>query len=163
MYSQRASRAVMCCAARMKSSLRQQVRNQSQSSSSHVNVRSLSLAANAWQQQMALREDPLPDNIISWATAGQESLRVEFGDGSVHEMPYAWLRNRCRCSKCSGAESGFMESSREEVRPEIIQRMQCGLVVDWSDGHISRYTADWLRSADFIPPVYSIHTYAEAT
>lgn len=170
MYSQRTSRVLTSCAAAMKNNVRQQMRQQSQSSSSHMNHRSLSFVTNAWQDQMALREHPLPDNNIVWATAGQESLRVEFGDGTVNELPYQLLRKRCRCSICTGTGSGTVtvendfkgDVAMNKIHPEIIQRREDGcLIVDWTDGHISRYTADWLRSADFVPSAHSIHNYNE--
>ncbi|XP_066969026.1 gamma-butyrobetaine dioxygenase-like [Macrobrachium rosenbergii] len=160
----RTSRTMLACAAALKKGLSQQVRLKSHATSSHINARSLSLASNAWQQ-LALKEEPIPDHAVAWASTERGFLRVEFGDGTFSDMPYAWLRNRCKCSQCSRFLSldSYVGETDHDVHPEIIQRTESGLVIDWSDGHISKYSADWLRSAIFIPPYCDVHTYAEAT
>ncbi|KAK7077202.1 hypothetical protein SK128_000252 [Halocaridina rubra] len=165
MNTQRASRLLVSYISTMKSNMRLVRHKSQQACTGHMNARNLSLASNA-RQQVAFAEESLPDSVIAWATAGKETLRVEFGDGSVNEMPYHFLRSNCRCSKCTRSLTGsnIMTNHQTEIQPEIIQRRDYGLVVDWSDGHISRYTADWLRAAEFVNAhAYNMHTYAEAT
>ncbi|XP_071530349.1 gamma-butyrobetaine dioxygenase-like isoform X2 [Panulirus ornatus] len=106
--------------------------------------RSLSLAAAA-RQQLATMEAPRPGSGVVSASTGSQALHVKFCDGRTSEIPYAWLRDNCQCHRCS-SERGLGNNEFEvAAHPEIIQSNVFGVVVDWSDGHISKYPGEWLH------------------
>lgn len=94
------------------------------------------------------------------AVTGDKSLRIKFSDGSAREVPYTWLRDNCRCHACSGTlASGNLHS---EVYPEIIQSNEFGVVVDWSDGHISKYSGLWLHDHTLMSPPRTLNRILHA-
>merc|ERR1712212_1041836 len=99
-------------------------------------------------------EAPLPGTGVVTAITSDSSLRVRFTDGSAREIPYSWLRHNCRCHKCLPRDAAGVFSSENlnmEVHPEIIQSNEFGVVVDWSDGHISKYPGVWLHDNAIMP------------
>lgn len=148
MASQRYTRALLSGAAAIRNVAHQQVRYNSQVC---MHSRSLSLAAAA-RNQLAVLEAPLPGTGVVAAVTGDKCLRVKFTDGSAREIPYSWLRENCRCRNCSGT----IASAAAEVYPEIIQSNEFGVVVDWSDGHISKYPGLWLHDHTLMSPPHTL-------
>lgn len=156
MSSQRYTKALLSGATAFRSVARQQVRHNSQVC---MHSRSLSLAAAA-RNQLAVLEAPLPGTGVVAAVTGDKSLRIKFSDGSAREVPYTWLRDNCRCHACSGTlASGNLHS---EVYPEIIQSNEFGVVVDWSDGHISKYSGLWLHDHTLMSPPRTLNRILHA-
>lgn len=140
MSLQRCSRALLTGAAVLRTVSCQQIRHKSQVC---THTRSLNLAAAA----KTLLEPPPAGTAVVGTVTGTDTLRVGFSDGSAREINYTWLRGNCRCHSClRGATEGRLASGEQspEVHPEIIQSNVHGIVVDWSDGHISKYPGQWL-------------------
>lgn len=109
--------------------------------------RSLTLAAAA-RQQMAFQEAPRPGNGVTAATTGSDALHLQFCDGKNIVIPYDFLRDNCKCHRCRTHQTSPIHSEFQvEAHPEIIQSNVLGVVIDWSDGHISKYSGEWLHQA----------------
>ncbi|XP_037786963.1 trimethyllysine dioxygenase-like [Penaeus monodon] len=140
MSLQRCSRALLSGATVLRSVSCQQIRRKSQIC---THTRSLNLAAAA----KTLLEPPPAGTAVVGTVTGTNTLRVGFSDGSAKEIPYTWLRGNCRCHRClRGDTEGRLASGEQstEIHPEIVQSNVHGIVVDWSDGHISKYPGLWL-------------------
>ncbi|XP_045604656.1 gamma-butyrobetaine dioxygenase [Procambarus clarkii] len=146
MSSQRYARALLSGAATLKNVAGFQARRQT-----HLcaHSRSLTLAAAA-RHQLARAEAPRPGSGVVTASTGSDALQITFCDGRTREIPYVWLRDNCQCHKCSSCRGLSAEGNREfqvVAYPEIIQSNVFGVVVDWNDGHISKYPGEWLHQA----------------
>lgn len=108
--------------------------------------RSLTLAAAA-RHQLARAEAPHPGSGVVAALTGSDALQVTFCDGRTSEIPYAWLRDNCQCHKCASCRGLATHVNEFQVvaLPDIIQSNVFGVVVDWNDGHISKYPGKWLH------------------
>ncbi|KAG7159771.1 gamma-butyrobetaine dioxygenase-like [Homarus americanus] len=144
MSSQRYARALLSGAAALRNTaVYQGQRNTHRCAHS----RSLTLATAA-RQQLASAEAPRPGSGVISASTGSDALQITFCDGRRSEIPYSWLRDNCQCHKCSSCTSLTQPVNTEfelGAHPEIIQSNVFGVVVDWSDGHISKYPGEWLH------------------
>lgn len=82
---------------------------------------------------------------------GPEGLSVEYANGRRSLFHSIWLRDNCRCDAC-----GMPETGRRTLRltgldlSVVATRAVIGrddtLEIDWSDGHRSRFTGEWLKT-----------------
>ncbi|XP_042238631.1 gamma-butyrobetaine dioxygenase-like isoform X1 [Homarus americanus] len=162
MSCQRYSRLVLSGAAAMRTVTHQQVRR----NCNNCNKRGLSLVSCA-RQQVTIKESPVSGAARSPALKGitpsashlvaslpdQEGLNVKFGDGSASQMPYVWLRDNCQCSKCYNpvalGRSFLLEDLDVNVHATKVQESEDGVEIEWSDGHSSQFTAEWLYDRAF--------------
>nr|XP_045604657.1 gamma-butyrobetaine dioxygenase-like [Procambarus clarkii] len=154
MFSQRYYRFLLSTAAALKCVARQQVRGKSGGCSSCSVQRGLSLAADA-RQQLALKcQTHSRSSVVSWVLE-RECLKVRFGDGSASQMPYVWLRDNCQCPECYNAvalgRNFLLDDLDIEVHPIEVQDSDGGVKINWSDGHRSEYTGEWLQDRAFTP------------
>ncbi|MGB3185794.1 MAG: TauD/TfdA family dioxygenase [Ornithinimicrobium sp.] len=75
-------------------------------------------------------------------------------DGVEMYFHYVWLRDNCWCAECRVAQSAerrlFTAHIADHIEPSYAaQHDDQGLVVQWSDGHSSTYSAQWLRTHDY--------------
>ncbi len=75
-------------------------------------------------------------------------------DGAERSFHYVWLRDNCWCAQCKVAQSGerslFTASIDDQIVPEHVEQdVAQSLLVQWSDGHRSTYSAQWLRRYDY--------------
>jgi alpha-ketoglutarate-dependent taurine dioxygenase len=80
-------------------------------------------------------------------------LGVPIGD-DVARFHYVWLRDNCWCSECRVAQTQERRLYTADVPPDITARESSiddngTLRVRWSDGHVSAYSAAWLRTHDY--------------
>ncbi|XP_050734556.1 gamma-butyrobetaine dioxygenase-like [Eriocheir sinensis] len=144
MSSSRYARVLLSGAAVIRNTARLQTRRQSHTC---AHSRSLTLAAAARQQQ-AFEEAVHPGSGVMTATTGSDALHLQFLDGRTSAIPYSFLRDHCRCRRCRSLLTPSINSHfQPAVHPEIIQSNVLGVVIDWSDGHISKYSGEWLHNA----------------
>ena len=79
------------------------------------------------------------------------SVSVEGAEVRCH---YVWLRDNCWCAECRVAQTQERKLVTASIRPDIapasVTRDDDGtLRVAWNDGHVSAYTAAWLRTHDY--------------
>jgi gamma-butyrobetaine dioxygenase len=79
------------------------------------------------------------------------SLPVETAEVRCH---YVWLRDNCWCAECRVAQTQERKLVTASIRPDIAPKFVSldgdgTLRVMWNDGHVSAYTAAWLRRHDY--------------
>jgi gamma-butyrobetaine dioxygenase len=86
------------------------------------------------------------------ATAYQRDA-VEFAqaDGTTQPLPLYWLRDNCQCNLCRHPGNGQKLYEITDLPADLGAQVSGGLDdggldVRWSDGHRSRYPAQWLRA-----------------
>lgn len=119
-------------------------------------TRRLSLAAQARQQDLAARRQPVIATSVLHTQMVNDAIRVEFADGSTSDLPHLWLRDNCQCDKCfSKSAEGRLTSLKYldlNTHPVDVQENQNGsITVEWNDGHISDFTGEWLHHRAFNP------------
>ena len=77
-------------------------------------------------------------------------VAVLWADGHESRFPGIWLLNACICARCGSTESAVRHTllTEQPDHPEIAgadRDPEGSLVVDWGDGHVSRYDPAWLR------------------
>ena len=80
----------------------------------------------------------------------ESRLRITWADGHVSEYPGIWLINACDCETCGSTQSAvrhrLLTSVPARPRPQSVDLDQENrIVVDWGEGHQSRFDARWLR------------------
>ncbi|WP_137819374.1 gamma-butyrobetaine dioxygenase [Pseudomonas sp. 2FG] len=80
-----------------------------------------------------------------------ERLDVVWSDGRVSPFHHQWLRDNCPCSSCvyrvTREQVLEIVDVPEELRPQRTRIDDQGhLLVDWQDGHRSRFHPGWLRA-----------------
>lgn len=84
------------------------------------------------------------------ARAEADVLVVQWADGSDSRFHWIWLRDACRCSACGAYEKGFRTSKvsdiPDDITAEAVRIDGADVIVDWPDGHESRYAGSWLLS-----------------
>ncbi|KAG0716172.1 hypothetical protein GWK47_010386 [Chionoecetes opilio] len=142
--SQRCVRALLSGAVALRNTARLQVSRQSHTC---AHSRSLNLAAAA-RQQLVYEDVGRAGSGVMTATTGTDALHLQFYDGRASSIPYSFLRDHCKCQKCRAHLANTMHSDFQPgAHPEIIQSNMLGVVIDWSDGHISKYSGEWLHDA----------------
>ncbi len=91
--------------------------------------------------------------ITSTVLLADRYLTVGVG-GTERHFHYVWLRDNCWCDECKVPQTAerrlFTADIPSDIRPvSAHQDEQKRLMVDWSDGHSSSYTAEWLRAHDY--------------
>lgn len=99
--------------------------------------------------------DPKAKPLKIQRLADTQSLRIEWADGHLCEMPYDYLRRWCPCAACNHSRSEADKGLRivtEEPPAESLQIDEIGLVgtyavsLVWSDGHDTGiYTFRFMR------------------
>jgi DUF971 family protein len=83
-----------------------------------------------------------------------DTLTIKWSDGHFSAYPYRYLRDKCPCATCSGAESPaspapapFPILGAKPLKPERAELVgRYALQVYWSDGHSTGiYSFDFLR------------------
>ena len=81
-----------------------------------------------------------PKNIR--AISDQRLLEITWHDGSIHRLPFRFLRCECPCAGCVDEMTGLLrldvEAVPDDVRPTAISFSgNYALKIIWSDGHDS--------------------------
>ncbi|XP_063867001.1 gamma-butyrobetaine dioxygenase-like isoform X1 [Scylla paramamosain] len=123
--------------------------------------RGVSLAAAAYQQAAA-RQHEAPACSVASAVAKDDILTVKFGNGTEGQLPFVWLRDNCQCPQCFSVEALgrklLMDDLDIDVHPtKVQQESDSGLTVEWSDGHMGEYPAQWLKERAFTPTARALH------
>jgi gamma-butyrobetaine dioxygenase len=82
-----------------------------------------------------------------------DHLSVPVGADEV-QFHYVWLRDNCWCVECRVAQTQERRLYTADVPPDITARGSSiddegTLRIRWSDGHVSAYSAAWLRTHDY--------------
>ncbi|MGH8355655.1 MAG: gamma-butyrobetaine dioxygenase [Pseudomonas sp.] len=82
---------------------------------------------------------------------GPDRLEAVWSDGRVSPFHHQWLRDNCPCSRCvySVTREQVLEivDVPEELHPQRTRLDEQGhLLIDWQDGHRSRFHPGWLRA-----------------
>jgi gamma-butyrobetaine dioxygenase len=80
-----------------------------------------------------------------------DRLETVWSDGRVSPFHHQWLRDNCPCSHCvyTVTREQVLEivDVAEEMHPQRTRLDEQGhLLIDWQDGHHSRFHPDWLRA-----------------
>ena len=85
------------------------------------------------------------------ALVADEAVTATWQDGASIPMPFLWLRHNCDCASCVVQQTGEkryqITAAPADLRPAtaaVDAAADC-LVVDWPDGHRSRYRSAMLR------------------
>ncbi|XP_002736275.1 gamma-butyrobetaine dioxygenase-like [Saccoglossus kowalevskii] len=95
-----------------------------------------------------LQPGPMIDSVEK--SEPDRQLRVQWNDGSEFSYPYVWLRDNCLCPSCYHAQGKqrllTMAELDIDVQPSTISMStdRKGVTVDWSDGHQSTFSTDWM-------------------
>lgn len=99
--------------------------------------------------------DPKAKPLKIQRLADEQTLRIEWADGHLCEIPYQYLRRCCPCAACNHARSEAEKGLRivtEEAPAQSLQIEEISLVgtyavsLAWSDGHDTGiYTFRFMR------------------
>ncbi len=83
-------------------------------------------------------------------------LAVRVGDDVVR-FHYVWLRDNCWCSECKVPQTQERQLYTAHIPVGIAPRSASldgdgTLRIEWSDSHVSAYSAAWLRTYDYSEP-----------
>lgn len=89
-------------------------------------------------------------------TIGDRMLVVTPETGPARRYHYVWLRDNCWCSECrveQTAERRLLTwSIPADIRALSVEIVAGGIDVEWSDGHRSTYSFEWLETNDYSQP-----------
>jgi DUF971 family protein len=82
---------------------------------------------------------------------GAASVAVTWDDGGAPaEFHHLWLRDNCACAACRHPDTWERTldtfSLPLDLAPASVDVAGDVLVIEWPDGHVSRYAGDWLRA-----------------
>ncbi len=84
-------------------------------------------------------------------TLNQTSLDIELDQPS--QFHYVWLRDNCICSECMHPDTLertlITAEIADDIAPQDAHVDKDSLVIDWNDGHHSRYPLVWLKSHNY--------------
>jgi len=78
----------------------------------------------------------------------EKALLIDWNESSSSKYPFSWLRDNCQCKNCVD-ESGqkiFDRSTLLNTKVTQISNNQASISLQWSDGHKSLFSLDWLRA-----------------
>ena len=89
-------------------------------------------------------------NSIDRVTRRDNGLEISWSDQSTSFFHFIWLRDCCYCAECGDSYSSKRHIVPSDIPADIhVENMAFdndALTVSWSgDGHVSRYTGEWLR------------------
>ena len=92
-----------------------------------------------------------PCRIVSLKTAPDAVLAM-WADGASARIPHLWLRHNCECEQCMVRQTSEKRFQIFTVAPDLKPRRASladgqALVVDWPDGHRSRFSAQELYAS----------------
>src|SRR5262245_19759793 len=92
----------------------------------------------------------LPREQMIGVTQAGGKLLVDWVDGHHSVFHFIWLRDNCNCTQCRHA-NGQRLLDTAAIPPDIAparpaQASQDELAIEWFGGHLSRYSAGWLRA-----------------
>ena len=100
-------------------------------------------------QQTHSLTDATSDTVLS---IGEGFLTLTSPDQSSR-FHHVWLRDNCWCEECRVMQSGerrlFTATIPDDIAPTAASVEDGVLVVDWNDGHASRYSLEWLAENDY--------------
>ena len=91
----------------------------------------------------------------------QNRIKVEWeaasGEEHSQDFPYVWLRDVCRCSSCFNPVVHSKVSDFIDLDPEVHplqlktnEQLDDHIInIQWSDGHKSEYSVNWLKQFKF--------------
>lgn len=93
---------------------------------------------------------------ISYLTAS-DGISVDI-DGVTTKFHHIWLRDNCHCEKCYYDVTKQRLLNSALIDPEItassVSVKSTDIEIVWSqDGHVSRYSIDWLKLHAYNPPI----------
>lgn len=96
------------------------------------------------------RRYPVGAELLNLVPAG-DALDTRWSDGRVSPFHYQWLRDNCACAQCvySVTREQLFEivDAPEDLHPQRTRIDEHGhLLIDWQDGHRSRFHPGWLRA-----------------
>ena len=75
-------------------------------------------------------------------------MQVEWADGKKNEFDALMLRDNCVCGECLSATADerlkLTPSTHLDISIQAVHLENGAIVVHWKDGHISKYTSEWL-------------------
>jgi len=85
--------------------------------------------------------------------AAKKIVRVEWENGHHSAYSMAWLRDNCRCPTCFSQVSKNRQNLMKDLMPETLSHSKIipsstSMSIEWNDGHLSPYEADWLMDRD---------------
>ncbi len=86
-------------------------------------------------------------------TLEDRTLLVTKPTGPQRRFHYVWLRDNCWCAECrveQTAERRLLTwSIPQDIRPNTVDAVEGGIVIDWNDQHRSTFSLDWLEANDY--------------
>jgi alpha-ketoglutarate-dependent taurine dioxygenase len=83
------------------------------------------------------------------ATYSNGMIELQWSDHSSNRYHCIWLRDACRCEACGNPAIGYrslrLSALDLDLKPGQLNVVADRLVVNWDDGHESRFSAAWLH------------------
>lgn len=87
---------------------------------------------------------------------GDGVLEISSEVGPARRYHYVWLRDNCWCAECRVEQTAERKlltwSIPADIRVVSVEHVEGGIVIDWSDGHRSTYSHQWLADNDYSQP-----------
>ncbi|WP_079204265.1 gamma-butyrobetaine dioxygenase [Pseudomonas sp. CC6-YY-74] len=96
------------------------------------------------------RSYPISTGLVGLSSTS-DSLEVTWSDARTSPFHHQWLRDNCTCSQCVYSVTREQLFEIVDVPPELHPQrtridQQGHLLIDWQDGHHSRFHPGWLRA-----------------
>src|SRR5258708_17684336 len=96
---------------------------------------------------------------IAGSEIGDRVVVLRWRSGGRARFPFIWLRDSCRCPACRHANGQKLLDPLDipdDIAPvRLVPASDGSIEVGWSDGHVSRFAADWLAAHDPSPAARS--------
>ena len=82
--------------------------------------------------------------------SSNESLQIDWENGTTSSYPYIFLRDNCQCDKCyhGTAKQRLFDTALSvpiDIKPDSVWQSADAVNLVWEDGHNSSFTYQWLQ------------------
>ena len=94
---------------------------------------------------------PDSKNQIAEMIRKRDSVHLRFGDGRPAVFHYLWLRDNCKTNLHPQTHERIFDllSVAENISPKKAAVESGELRIEWKDGHLSRFSGEWLRANSY--------------
>jgi len=83
-----------------------------------------------------------------------DSLQIDWENGTISSYPYIFLRDNCQCEKCfhPSAKQRLFDTAHNvpvDIKPGSVSQTTDAVNLTWEDGHQSSFEYNWLKERMF--------------
>ena len=86
--------------------------------------------------------------------SSNDSLHIDWENGTISSYPYIFLRDNCQCANCfhPSAKQRLFDTALNvsvDIKPESVWQTTDAVNLTWEDGHQSSFEYNWLKERMF--------------